>query len=162
MYYLRPSQRSIFWYITPCSPLKVTRRLGRTCRLHLQGRRMSRARTHQREAGRKQSLFLQHVHPQTLLALNRLHGVVYPRRQKTDLCVCFKKLSQNCLFRRGSKVQCCVVLCCVVQVRAGLQRLSQRILGSNTLVQGALASIFTRTPEKFFQDTIRTLQVGPH
>ncbi|PNF35001.1 Tyrosine aminotransferase [Cryptotermes secundus] len=43
-------------------------------------------------------------------------------------------------------------------VRAGLQRLSQRILGSNTLVQGALASIFTRTPEKFFQDTIMTLQ----
>jgi hypothetical protein len=35
---------SISWDITPCSPLKVCRRFGRTCRLHLQGRRMSRAR----------------------------------------------------------------------------------------------------------------------
>jgi hypothetical protein len=29
---------SIFWDITPCSPLKVNRRFGGTCRLHLQGR----------------------------------------------------------------------------------------------------------------------------
>jgi hypothetical protein len=27
---------SVFWYITPCSPLKVTRRFEGTCRLHLQ------------------------------------------------------------------------------------------------------------------------------
>jgi hypothetical protein len=28
---------TIFWDITPCSPLKVNRRFGGTCRLHLQG-----------------------------------------------------------------------------------------------------------------------------
>jgi hypothetical protein len=35
---------SIFWDITPCSPLKVNRRCGGTCVLHLQGRIISRAR----------------------------------------------------------------------------------------------------------------------
>jgi hypothetical protein len=34
----------IFWDITPCRPLKVNWRFGGTCRLHLQGRRISRAR----------------------------------------------------------------------------------------------------------------------
>jgi hypothetical protein len=34
---------TIFWDITPCSPLKVNRRFGGTYRLHLQGRRISRA-----------------------------------------------------------------------------------------------------------------------
>jgi hypothetical protein len=37
------------WDITPCSPLKVKRRFGRTYRLHLQVRRISRARN-QRES----------------------------------------------------------------------------------------------------------------
>jgi hypothetical protein len=32
----------IFWDITQCSPLKVNRCFGGTCRLHLQGRRISR------------------------------------------------------------------------------------------------------------------------
>jgi hypothetical protein len=32
-------KRTIFWDITPCSPLSVHRRFGGTCRLHLQGRR---------------------------------------------------------------------------------------------------------------------------
>jgi hypothetical protein len=45
----------IFWDITPCSPLKVSRLFGRTYRLHLHGRRISQARI-QREAGSKQSL----------------------------------------------------------------------------------------------------------
>jgi hypothetical protein len=35
---------TIIWDITPCSPLKVNRRFGGTCRLHLQGRIISRAR----------------------------------------------------------------------------------------------------------------------
>jgi hypothetical protein len=39
---------TIFWDITPCSPLKVNRRFGGTYHLHLQGRRISRARN-QRE-----------------------------------------------------------------------------------------------------------------
>jgi hypothetical protein len=41
---------SVFWDITPCSPLNVNRRFGRTCRLHLQGRRTSHVRD-QHEAG---------------------------------------------------------------------------------------------------------------
>jgi hypothetical protein len=44
----------VFWDITPCSPLKVNRRLRRICRLHLQGWRISQARNHH-EAGSKQS-----------------------------------------------------------------------------------------------------------
>jgi hypothetical protein len=35
---------SVFWNITSCSPLKVNRRSGETCRLHIQGRRISRVR----------------------------------------------------------------------------------------------------------------------
>jgi hypothetical protein len=35
---------SVFWDITPCSPLKVNRPFEGTCRLHLQGRRISQAR----------------------------------------------------------------------------------------------------------------------
>jgi hypothetical protein len=35
---------TIFWDITPCSPLKVNRRFGGTYSLHLQGRRIRRAR----------------------------------------------------------------------------------------------------------------------
>jgi hypothetical protein len=36
--------KGFFWDITPCSPLKFNRRFGRTCRLHLQGRKISQAR----------------------------------------------------------------------------------------------------------------------
>jgi hypothetical protein len=37
---------TIIWDITPCSPLRVNRRLGGAYRLHLQGRRINRARNH--------------------------------------------------------------------------------------------------------------------
>jgi hypothetical protein len=40
---------SIFWDITPCSPLKVNRRFGGRCRLHLHSLRMSQA-INQRES----------------------------------------------------------------------------------------------------------------
>ena len=53
-----------------------------------------------------------------------------------------------------------VFLKTLFKVHSGLQRLSQRIIGSNTLIQGALPGILTRTPEKFYEDTVRTLQVG--
>lgn len=45
------------------------------------------------------------------------------------------------------------------EVRAGLQRLSQRIIGSNTLVQGALPAILENTPAAFYEDTASRLQV---
>jgi hypothetical protein len=44
---------TIFWDITPCSPLKVNRCLGGTCRLSFQGRRISHKRN-QHEVGSKQ------------------------------------------------------------------------------------------------------------
>jgi hypothetical protein len=60
---------SVFWDIVPCSPLKVNRRLGGTCRLHLQGRRINQPRTSVKEGG-KQSL-----------NFSGLHGVI---SQKTE------------------------------------------------------------------------------
>jgi hypothetical protein len=48
---------SIFWDVMSCSPLKVNRRFGGTCRLHLQGWRISQARN-QHEAGGRQSSWL--------------------------------------------------------------------------------------------------------
>jgi hypothetical protein len=41
----------VFWDITSCSPLKVIRRFGGVCRLHIQG-------LNQREVGSKQSFTL--------------------------------------------------------------------------------------------------------
>jgi hypothetical protein len=51
-------KRSIFWDITPCSPLKINRHLRETCLLYLYGLRINQARN-QPEAGSKQSLLSQ-------------------------------------------------------------------------------------------------------
>ncbi|CAG0879322.1 unnamed protein product [Cyprideis torosa] len=40
------------------------------------------------------------------------------------------------------------------EIRLGLHRLSQRIIGSNTIVQGALPAILRNTPQSFFDETI--------
>jgi hypothetical protein len=58
---------TIFWDITPCSPLKVNRRFGGTYRLHLQGRKISRAQN-QRES-----------RWQAKLRWKRLHAVISHR-----------------------------------------------------------------------------------
>jgi hypothetical protein len=50
---------SVLWDITPCSPLKVSRRFGGICRLQLQGRRMSQARSH--EVGSGESVISQKI-----------------------------------------------------------------------------------------------------
>lgn len=42
----------------------------------------------------------------------------------------------------------------------GLANLSTRILGSNTLVQGALPAILQNTPKKFFDGLVNTLYVS--
>jgi hypothetical protein len=47
---------SVLWDIRPCSPLKVNRYFGGTCRFHLQSRRISQERNG-REAGSKQRYF---------------------------------------------------------------------------------------------------------
>ncbi|KAK8391406.1 hypothetical protein O3P69_017176 [Scylla paramamosain] len=46
------------------------------------------------------------------------------------------------------------------EVRNGLQSLSQRIIGSNTLVQGALPTILANTPQSFFTDTLAQIQAN--
>ncbi|XP_033228751.1 tyrosine aminotransferase [Belonocnema kinseyi] len=43
------------------------------------------------------------------------------------------------------------------EIRKGLQCLSQRIIGSNTIVQGALPRILRDTPQEFYDDILRTL-----
>jgi len=45
------------------------------------------------------------------------------------------------------------------QVQPGLTSLSQRILGPNTLVQGALPKILESTPQEFFDSTIEVVKV---
>lgn len=44
------------------------------------------------------------------------------------------------------------------EVRQGLLNLSARILGPNSLVQGALPAILKNTPQKFFDELVETLQ----
>jgi hypothetical protein len=47
-----------FWDITPCSPRKVNRPFGRTCRYHIQGRRISRARNQRESSGKQKAWYL--------------------------------------------------------------------------------------------------------
>ncbi|KAB5574764.1 hypothetical protein PHYPO_G00212800 [Pangasianodon hypophthalmus] len=44
------------------------------------------------------------------------------------------------------------------EIREGLVKLSQRILGACTVIQGALESIFKNTPSEFYQSTINFLK----
>lgn len=44
------------------------------------------------------------------------------------------------------------------ELRNGLQNLSSRILGSNSLVQGALPAILKNTPQKFYDELVEILQ----
>lgn len=44
------------------------------------------------------------------------------------------------------------------EVRLGLNNLSARILGPNSLVQGALPAILKNTPQKFYDELVETLQ----
>jgi hypothetical protein len=46
---------SIFWDISPCSPLKVNRRFGETYRLNLQNRRISHVRNQSETGGNQKT-----------------------------------------------------------------------------------------------------------
>jgi hypothetical protein len=87
---------STFWDISLCSPLKVIWHIGGTCRLHLQGWRISQA-GNQDEEGSKQNLagfmlglffcpadghdmFLRNV-----CWLSTGYTALYPRRQKSSI-----------------------------------------------------------------------------
>lgn len=47
-------------------------------------------------------------------------------------------------------------------VKGGLVNLSQRIIGSNTLVQGAIPKILENTPQTFHDDVINLIYVSFH
>ena len=44
------------------------------------------------------------------------------------------------------------------EIRRGLMCMSQRIIGSNTFIQGALPTILKNTPPSFFENTIKTVK----
>jgi len=44
------------------------------------------------------------------------------------------------------------------EIRKGLLCMSQRIIGSNTFIQGALPTILKNTPQSFFDNTIKTVK----
>jgi hypothetical protein len=81
-------KRSIFWDIMPCSPLKVNRIFGGTCRFHHQGRKMSQVRN-QRDCLLDTCFTLVpclayfrpwrwkwHLPPKRRLTFSALHGVI--------------------------------------------------------------------------------------
>jgi hypothetical protein len=94
----------IFWDITPCSTLKANRRFAATCRLHLQGRRISQAKKSVKAGGEQGQAQLclppatwflvwlilrpwtwrRHAAPKRRLIPNELHGVI---SQKTVLFI---------------------------------------------------------------------------
>jgi hypothetical protein len=79
---------SVFWDITPCSPLKVNRRFRGTYRLYLQGRRTSRTRNQPESRWQTETCLFslrpwrwsRYVSPKRQLTFNGLHSV---RRQYT-------------------------------------------------------------------------------
>jgi hypothetical protein len=72
---------TIFWDITPCSPLRFNRCFGGTYRLHLQGQRIRQTRS-QHESKWKAERILRprrwrrYVPPKRQLTLNGLHGII--------------------------------------------------------------------------------------
>jgi hypothetical protein len=70
-------KNTIFWAVTPCSPLKVNRHFGGTCRLYLQDRRINWARYHRQSRWQvRPSRWRQYVSPKRRLTCNGLHGVI--------------------------------------------------------------------------------------
>jgi hypothetical protein len=66
---------SVFWDITPYSPLKANRRFGGTCRLQLQGQGISQARN-QRESRLRPWRWKRHILPKHRLTFHGLHCVI--------------------------------------------------------------------------------------
>jgi hypothetical protein len=64
-------KNSVFWNITPCSPLKVNRRFGGTCRLSIQCLKIIQARNRRKRRWKASTILLKHR-----LTFNGLHGVI--------------------------------------------------------------------------------------
>jgi hypothetical protein len=71
-----------FWDISPCSPLKVNRRFGRTYRLHLQGR-ISRARYQRDNRWQAECHLLSRWYLVRLIRPWRWRQYLLPKRQLT-------------------------------------------------------------------------------
>jgi hypothetical protein len=106
-------ESSIVWDITPCSPVKVNRRFGETCRLHLQGRRINQARN-KREAGSRQSQWLR-VYHSTCMCSNCVYWFFF-------LLTVLVKLLAICDFE--SRFEVWIVLGCACTRRAYFKLLS--------------------------------------
>jgi hypothetical protein len=91
---------SVFWDITQCSRLKVNRRFGGTCRLHLQGWRISRARN-QRESRWEAELWRRFVPPKRRVIFNGLHGVI---SQKIELFIATAVRTSNPTYAKITQV----------------------------------------------------------
>ena len=52
-----------------------------------------------------------------------------------------------------------LVAFCMKQVRQGLDDLAKRAVKTSTVVQGALPSILSRTPESFFEEAMQFIEV---
>jgi hypothetical protein len=90
----------IFWYITPCSLLKVNRRFGGTCRFHFQGRiRRESSACHLLSRWFLARLILRHwrwrqyVPLKRRLTFNGLHSVI--TRHCSTLCPCSQWIIQD-------------------------------------------------------------------
>jgi hypothetical protein len=74
-------KNSVFWDITPCSPLKVNRRFGGSRRLRHQGRRIIQARNHEDGGIKHECLLLASMMIAGTLKIetpvnNKLHGML--------------------------------------------------------------------------------------
>jgi hypothetical protein len=107
---------SIFWDITPRSPLRVNRHFGGTCRLQFQVRRISHARN-QREAGSKQSS-AEDGRDMFLRKVDGLQGVISQKTVLFEMQDLSRAICKNILFTELQKqknvkalkaLQCCTV-----------------------------------------------------
>jgi hypothetical protein len=90
---------TIFWVITPCSPLKVNPRFGGTYRLHLQGRVCHLLlRWFLAQLNFRPWRWRQYIPPKRRLTLNGLHGVI------SQEMVLFKRFCWNSIPETSTKL----------------------------------------------------------
>jgi hypothetical protein len=98
-------KNSVFWDITPCSPLKVNQCLDKTCRLHLQSQRISQPRNFCLLPASNWFLvwiiiqhwrWKWHVSSKHWLNFNRLHGNI---SQKTEPFITTAVRTSNLYFK---------------------------------------------------------------
>jgi hypothetical protein len=77
-------ESSIFWDITPCSPFKISRWFGWTCRLQLQGRRISQARDQCESRWQAEDLAFRLVSRSTC-TLTLMMGAIYSPQTSVDI-----------------------------------------------------------------------------